>query len=158
MQTLLTTSSSIMTVAKVIIISSWYLRETFSFCKWMFTFIIYFYLSLSPWWSWVSHSSCNSRYAISIRNWNRKFPNGPVVKSCAFTDKGQGSIPDWGAKILQAMVSQKQQQKRNCEKETMASLCVFPFNYLGILLFSSPVWKFTIFSEKQKTSHLEGKI
>ena len=82
-----------------------------------------------------------------------------MVKTCAFTDKGQGSVPDWGTKILQAMVSQKQQKKREAvQKETMAFLCVFPFNYLGILLFSSPVWKFTIFSEKQKTSHLEGKI
>ena len=69
MQTLLTTSSIIMTEAKIIVISSWYLRETFSFCKWMFTFIIYFYLILSPWWSWVSHGSWNCRYAVSIRNW-----------------------------------------------------------------------------------------
>ena len=129
-----------MTAAKVIIISSWYLRETFSFCKWMFTFIIYFYLSLSPWWSWVSHGSCNSRYAVSIRN----------------CETGNSLVVQWLRLVLsltrarvQSLIGElrsckpwlaKNNKKREAvQKETMAFLCVFPFNYLGILLFSSPV-------------------
>ena len=30
-----------------------------------------------------------------------KFSDGPVVRICAFTAEGPGSIPGWGTKILQ---------------------------------------------------------
>ena len=153
MQTLLTTSSIIMKAAKIIIIISWYLRETFSFCKWMFTFIIYFYLILFPWWSWVSHGSWNSRYAISSRNcetgnslvvqWLRLVLSLTRTRVQSLIGELRSCKP-WLAK------NKKKRERETVQKETMAPLCLFPFNYLGILLFSSPVWKFTVFSEKQK--------
>ena len=161
MQTLLTTSSIIMKAAKIIIIISWYLRETFSFCKWMFTFIIYFYLILFPWWSWVSHGSWNSRYAISIRNcetgnslvvqWLRLVLSLTRTRVQSLIGELRSCKP-WLAK------NKKKKREKLCKRKRWHP-CVYFLLIIWAFYYSLLQFESSLFLVKsKKTSHLEGKI
>ena len=41
-------------------------------------------------------------FSIKQKFHHREFPGSPVFRTCAFTAKGQNSIPDQGTKIPQA--------------------------------------------------------
>ena len=98
-----------------------------------------------------------SVYNVSycIKNHNREFPGGPVVRTRAFTAVALGSIPGWGTRIL------KKKKKKNHNKSlnppssfrnrintntyqgpTAASIYLFIFKFYFIFIFRVLFLKF----------------
>ena len=160
MQTLLTTSSIIMTEAKIIVISSWYLRETFSFCKWMFTFIIYFYLILSPWWSWVSHGSWNCRYAVSIRNWETG--NSLVIQwlrlvlslTRARVQSLIGELRSYKPWLAKKKKKEREREREKLHKRKWWHPCVYFLLIIWAFYYSLLQFESSLFLVKSKKHHI----